>query len=245
MTASEKSPEERYRALIIIGIILSVLIIAAVVVVFAVTRAKIAARNLPEQELLAQQIMDAWTDSVYNEAEAAIDMGNVPPDYYTRSVGNIQHESDSLRIALKKSCMNCPELDSLLRYLHDETNLCATEIQELRQRFQDTLDRPGVRQTFVTSEEFFSSTDGEELLLSHLQEYRRMAITYASMAGTDSPELYKTTFPLTDTDKNYVEIMTWDRSVFTEEPVDVLLFLDHLEKDLRYFENSILWGTTR
>lgn len=243
MSAQEKSPEEKYRVLIIIGIVFSILLIIGIVITFAVTRAKIAARELPDHELLGDQIMDVITDSVSSDDYEYYVLDNVPYGYYTANPKRIETESDSLRLVLKKNCMDCGALDTLIRYLRDETDRIASEIRDLRQDFSDTLAEPGVRQTFVTSEEFFSSTEREEVLLEHLQTYRETAISYAMLAGTDSPELYKTYLPLTESDKRYVEVITWDRSVFTEEPVDVLLFLDHLELDLRYFENGILWGT--
>lgn len=243
MNTKEKSPEEKYRVLIIVGVVFSILLIIGIVITFAVTQAKIAARELPDQELLGDQIMDIITDSVPSDDFENYVLENVPYGYYTADPKRIETESDSLRLVLKKSCMDCGALDTLIRYLRDETDKCASEIRDLRQDFSDTLARPGVRQTFVTSEEFFSATEREEVLLEHLQTYRETAISYAILADTDSPELYKTYLPLTESEKRYVEVITWDRSVFTEEPVDVLLFLNHLELDLRYFENGLLWGT--
>ena len=243
MSTQEKSPEEKYRVLIIIGIVFSVLLIIGIAITFAVTRARIAQREDPDIEILTQQIDDIISDTVGFTEEEYTDASTAPYGYYLKNPSALERESDSIGISLKMSCMNCEALDSLLRYIRAETDLCAKEIRDLKSDFQDTLSRPGVLQTFVTSEEFFSSTGREEKLLEHLIEYRQTVQYYALIAGTDSPEFYNAYFPLTDQNKVYVETQTWDRSVFTEEPVDVILFLDHLELDLRYFENGILWGT--
>jgi|GEM_PF-1593992 len=243
MSAQEKSPEEKYRILIIIGIVFSILLIIGIAITFAVTRARIAQREDPDINILTQQIDSIYSDAIELSEEEYTDVSTAPYGYYLKNPSALERESDSLGIVLKKSCMNCEALDSLLRYIRSETDLCAKEIRELKSDFEDTLARPGVMQTFVTSEEFFSSTGREEKLLEHLTEYRQTIQYYALNAGTDSPEFYNAYFPLTDQNKVYVETQTWDRSVFTEEPADVILFLDHLELDLRYFENGILWGT--
>ncbi|MFM2018844.1 MAG: hypothetical protein RL007_2500 [Bacteroidota bacterium] len=243
MSAQDKSPEEKYRILIIVGIIFSILLIIGIAITFAVTRSRIAQREDPDMQTLTNQINDIISDTLGFTEEEYTDASSAPYGYYLKNPSALERESDSLGIALKKSCMNCEALDSLLRYIRSETDLCAKEIRDLKSDFEDTLSQPGVLQTFVTSEEFFSSTGREEKLLEHLTEFRQTVQYYALNAGTDSPELYNAYLPLTDPDKVYVETQTWDRSVFTEEPVDVILFLDHLELDLRYFENGILWGT--
>lgn len=245
MNTQEKSPEEKYRALIVTGIILSILIIIGIVITFAVTRGKIAGRNLPDYDLLTQKLAQDMIDSLAASEEFATDLADTPFGYYTTNPFNIERESDSLMVVIKKQCMDCPHSDTLLRYIQTETDLCAKEIRELIADFQDTLSRQGVSRDYRTTEAFFSSTEREEHLLDHLLEYRDRAVKYSDKAGGITPENYKPLLPLTDSERVYSGTQTWDASVFSDDPDKAIVFLEHLELDLRYFENGILWTSTQ
>lgn len=245
MSSKEQSPEEKYRALIVVGIILSVILIIGIVITFAVTRGKIAGRNLPDYDLLTRQLAQNLVDSLRAADDLNYVFADTPLNYYTADPSTIEQQSDSLMIAIKKQCMDCPDVDTLLRYIQSETDLCAKEIRELLADFQDTLRNIGVSKDNRTTEAFFSSTEHDEHLLSHLMEYRERTVTYSEKAGGITPENYIPIMPLTDRDKVYAETQSWDSSIFSDDPDTAILFLEHLELDLRYFENGILWTTTQ
>lgn len=101
----EEPPEERYKALIGVGIAFSILIFIGSVVTIGVTKSKIASRD--EQESTYPLTV---ADTSYTTISAE-------DEYYRTSALVLSEESDSLRQAILSNCKNCNDTKILLDHL--------------------------------------------------------------------------------------------------------------------------------
>lgn len=226
----EETPEEKYRTLIIIGIICSILIIIGIFVTIGITAAKIAVREISES---SDHVYYADTTSITSYEQDSI-------LHYQPTSSSIEAETDSLRAACLANCTDCSARIEFCRYLETSTDSCARLIRELASSLGDTMSIPGVYGSSTVSRTFFRRTEMDEELFAALFEYRETTEELARNAGFYDPLIFRSYFPLREPEKNYEYTQSWDESQFEKEPVDVMLFLRNLEIDLRYYENRLI-----
>lgn len=236
--STEEKPEEKFKMLINIGIGLSCLLIVGIFVTIGVTLS-----NTKEEP--DEYAIQMYRDSMMAANAVVQDYGgyyyNDPGDRYDYGPGPTERENDSLNNTLRSSTYSYQQ--DLLDHLDDESDNCARKIHELIVAFQDTLKKPGVSYTATTSITFFSNTQRDEELFSALFSYRELSEEYAEDAGLYDYISYRTYFPLLET-SDYAYIESWDKTEFEKDPDAVITYLEHMEMDLRYYENQMLWDLT-
>ena len=229
----QDNPEEKYKTLINLGIAFSILLFIGIFITIGVTKAKIAHRERYEDDDYVPTVADTSYE---------VDAYGDPGTYYAKDPYTTESQSDSLRAALKKQCIDCDAEEILMDHLQTETDACAKLIRELVVELGDTMGK--VQGSRKVSIDFFSRTERDEELFSALFAYREMTEEYAASTRLYDPVSYRQYFPLREPNKAYGFIQTWDESQFEQEPADVMIFLKNLELDLRYYENHILWDLT-
>jgi hypothetical protein len=241
MSATENKPEEKHKTLINIGIGLSVLLIIGCFVAIGWTVQQ------PDDDEAEAYKWQMYRDSVQaaNSVYDPYDYGynyNDPGDRYDYGPGATERESDSLNREIRIGYVYSYQED-FLDHLDKESDNCARLINELRVAFKDTLDNPGVSYSATTSIAYFNNTSLDEELFSALFAYRENCEEYGEDAGLYDVLSYRTYFPLLET-SDYGYIKTWSKTEFEQDPDAVLTYLEHLEMDLRYYENQLLWDMT-
>lgn len=237
--STEEKPEEKFKLLINIGIGLSALLIAGIIVTIGITASnpgdepdEYAMQRYRDSMMAANAVVEAYDyDYYYND----------PGDRYDYGPGPTERENDSLNKALRGTTYSYQQ--DLLDHLDDESDNCARQIHELIVAFQDTLKKPGVSYTATTSISFFGNTSRDEELFSALFSYRELSEEYAEDAGLYDYISYRTYFPLLEK-SDYAYIKSWDKTEFEKDPDSVINYLERMEMDLRYYENQMLWDLT-
>lgn len=234
--STEEKPEEKFKILINTGIGLSALIVIGIFIAIFWTVNHTNENGLSNAErqrmydsLLAAQDMYGDYDYYYDD----------PGDYYDYGPGPTERENDSLNDAFRNAHVYAYQT-SLLDHLQKESDNCARLIRELRVSFQDTLKKSGVSYSTSTSISFFSNTGKDEALFSALFAYREDAEAYATDAGIYDVLSYRMYLPLMER-SDYAYVKSWDKTEFEKNPDSVIEYLDHMEMDLRYYENHLLW----
>lgn len=234
---TEEKPEEKYKLLINGGIAFSILLIIGIFITIGVTMAN--SKDEPDQ-----YAMQAYRDSVdmANSMYGVVDDYDYysdPGDYYDYGPGPKERESDSLNRVLRTS-YGYTYHEELLTHLDDESDRCAALIRKLITAFEDTLKKPGVSRTTSTSIDFFSRSSQDEDLFSELFAYRETTEQLADDAGIYDCISYRNYLPLLESSE-YTYIKTWDPAEFEKSPDEVITYLEHMEMDLRSYENNVLW----
>jgi hypothetical protein len=238
MAESEEKPEEKFKTLINVGIILSCMLIIGIFIAIG----WVINNDDHEPDPYALQLYRDSMQAANNVATYPYDYdyyNNDPGDYYDYGPGPKERENDSLNDEIRKSYVFVTQED-LLDHLDKESDKCAHMIHELIVAFQDTLKKPGVSKTATTSIAFFNSTQQDENLFTALFIYRETTEELASDASIYSYLEYRNYFPLMET-SDYGYIKSWDKSQFEQDPDAVITYLERLEMDLRYYESQMLW----
>lgn len=234
MSDKEEKPEERFKLLINVGIGLSCLLIVGIFVTIGITISN--AEEEPDEYAIQRYRDSIDAANLYSDYDYYYDD---PGERYDYGPGPKERENDSLNRVLRNSTYTYQQ--DLLDHLDNGSDDCARQIHELIVAFQDTLNKPGVSKSATTSIAFFSNTTKDEELFSALFAYREKTEEYAEDAGVYDYLSYRTYFPLLET-SDYAYIKSWDKTEFEKDPDAVITYLEHMEMDLRYYENEMLYN---
>ncbi len=235
--STEEKPEEKFKVLINIGIVFSILLFVGVFVTIGVTKSNM--KDKPDEYAMMMLRDSIQAANAYDPYSYSYDYYSDPGDYYDYGPGPKERESDSLNREIR-SQYGYSYQEDLLTHLDDESDRCAALIRQLIDAFEDTLHKSGVSQTTSTSIDFFTRTQKDEELFTALFVYRETTEDLADDAGLYSCTSYRTYFPLLETSE-YSYIKTWDAAEFEKDPDSVISYLERMEMDLRSYENNVLW----